>query len=81
MPAPLDQYRLIDVSRRTYLQVGVNVLSLSPTAVCIQQRHAGGLGQRLVESGFEIVPIRFNWHALAGGGLRCATHPLHRDAA
>lgn len=78
LPAPLHEYRLIDVPRRVYLQVGVNVLSLSPTTVCIQRRHAAVLGQRLVDNGFDIVPVAFNWHALAGGGLRCATHPLRR---
>ncbi|MBD3241763.1 MAG: hypothetical protein GF331_14330 [Chitinivibrionales bacterium] len=78
LPAPLDRYQLVDVSRRTYLQVGVNVFSLSPRTVCLQRRHKDTLGRRLQDQGFQIIPVRFDWHALAGGGLRCATHPLRR---
>ncbi|MBD3393279.1 MAG: hypothetical protein GF418_14235 [Chitinivibrionales bacterium] len=77
LPAPLRDHAFIEIDERTRRQIGLNVLVLDRRTVVLQRRHKA-LRQALERKGFTTVPLDFNWHALAGGAFRCATHPLVR---
>ncbi len=78
LPSPLDKYDFIEVDEKVRVQAGTNVLVVSPNTIVLQKRHVK-LKEELEKKGYNAIGVDFNWHASAGGGFRCATHPLYRE--
>lgn len=79
LPASLAKYELVEIDRRTFQQIGANVLRVGKHSVLVQRRHRSTLGHCLERQGFEVIALPFSWHATCGGGFRCATNALVRE--
>lgn len=77
LPEPLNTYEFIEVDDKTAKQLGTNVLMLNPATVLVQKRHKK-LKRALESKGFNVIPLKFTWHARLGGAFRCATSPIFR---
>ena len=80
LPAPLSDYRLVDVDRTTFAELGINGLCLDPATLVLQSRHRA-LGRRLQAFGIDVIGLEFDQHVALGGGFRCATAAWRRAPA
>lgn len=77
-PPPLLQgWDFIQVSERDGLEMGANVLSVSPEVVLVEAKQQA-LIRDLQAKGLKPLPVPFDAPANFGGGIRCATQPLRR---
>jgi N-dimethylarginine dimethylaminohydrolase len=79
LPPPLNSYEFITVDAQTRQELGTNVLVLDPETIIVQARHTR-LRRQLEKKHFNVIPLKFGWHALIGGAFRCATAPIRRSA-
>jgi glycine amidinotransferase len=59
--------------------VGCNTLCLEPGAVLIGAEHKR-LIREIEKRGVRVVAVPFDKPSELGGGIRCSTHPLLREA-
>lgn len=63
----------------TYEGININVLSISPDKIIIQD-NAYRVIDALTKYNFNIIPIKFRHGVIFGGGIHCSTLDLERDA-
>lgn len=80
LPPSLADHDLIEVDRRTFDELGVNILAVDESTVVTQTRHVA-LREQLERRGVRTVGVDLEQHVALGGGVRCATLPLVRGRA
>lgn len=77
-PKIYDELLLSGPQLATYEGIDINVLSLSPNKIVVQDS-AVHVIDKLDKRGFEVLPIQFRHGVLFGGGIHCSTLDLERD--
>ncbi|MEX2803718.1 dimethylarginine dimethylaminohydrolase family protein [Streptococcus sp. H31] len=77
LPEELENYRFIEIDKKSQLEMAGNVLVLGNNKVVVQKRHKR-LQEDLRDHGFIPLPLSFTWHTLLDGAFRCASCPLER---
>ncbi|MBI5414506.1 hypothetical protein HZA38_03240 [Candidatus Peregrinibacteria bacterium] len=73
----IENYHWIEVTKKEQMELGTNVLSLSP--VCVITRDiAKRINRILNDLGLEVIPLEFDEAPKTGGSFRCCTLPLIR---
>ena len=74
-----QKYEMIPVTAEEQFRLATNVLSLSPHTI-VSDRQNVRINDVLRQDGFEVIDVDFSEIVKIGGGFRCATCPLVRDA-
>jgi glycine amidinotransferase len=77
-PKIYDQSIMTAPQLATYEGIDINVLSLSPEKIIVQDT-AVHVMDKLEKHGFTVIPIQFRHGTLFGGGIHCSTLDLERD--
>jgi glycine amidinotransferase len=77
-PKIYDQLILTPPQLATYEGIDMNVLSISPNKIIVQNS-AVHVIDKLDRCGFSVLPIQFRHGVLFGGGIHCSTLDLERD--
>lgn len=77
LPEPLKSYDFVEVDNKTAKELGTNVFLINPQTIVVQKRHKK-LIKDLEAKGFQVIPIKFTWHARLGGAFQCATSSISR---
>ena len=74
----LNNYQLIEVTRKEQKQLGTNVLSLSPDTV-ISRVESARINAAMRDAGINIIELPYSEPPKTGGSFRCSTLPLLRQ--
>ena len=79
LPAPIKDWEVIEATAEEAHSLGCNTLCLEPGAVLIGAEHKR-LIKEIEKRKVRVVPVPFDKPSELGGGIRCSTHPLLREA-
>ena len=79
LPAPIEDWEVIEATAEEAHSLGCNTLCLEPGAVIIGAKHKR-LIKEIEKRGVNVVPVPFDKPSELGGAIRCSTHPLLREA-
>jgi N-dimethylarginine dimethylaminohydrolase len=79
LPAPVRDWEVIEATAEEAHALGCNTLCLEPGVVIVGAEHKR-LIRAIEQHGATVVPVPFDAPSEVGGGIRCSTHPLLRDA-
>jgi N-dimethylarginine dimethylaminohydrolase len=79
LPRVIKDWEIIEANAEEAHALGCNTICLEPDVVIISVEHKR-LIREIEKRGVSIVPIPFDKPSELGGGIRCSTHPLHREA-
>jgi N-dimethylarginine dimethylaminohydrolase len=69
---------VIKVAYADCVELGGNLVSLGGKRV-LSMSHNANVNRQLEEVGFEVFAVDYDMFALAGGGVHCSCHELHRE--
>lgn len=69
---------VIKVAYADCVKLGGNLVSLGNKRV-LSMAHNVNVNAQLTERGFDVIAIDYDMFALAGGGVHCSCHELHRE--
>ncbi len=69
---------VIKVAYADCVKLGGNLVSLGNKRV-LSMAHNVNVNAQLAERGFDVIAIDYDMFALAGGGVHCSCHELHRE--
>ena len=79
LPAPIKDWEVIEATAEEAHSLGCNTLCLEPGVVIIGAEHKQ-LIKEIEKRKVRVVPVPFDKPSELGGGIRCSTHPLLREA-
>ena len=79
LPAPIKDWEVIEATAEEAHSLGCNTLCLEPGAVIIGAEHKR-LIKEIEKREVLVVAVPFYKPLELGGGIRCSTHPLLREA-
>jgi glycine amidinotransferase len=79
LPKVIRDWEVIEATAEEAHALGCNTLCLEPGVVIVGAEHTR-LIKEIEKRGGTVVPVPFDMPSEVGGGIRCSTHPLLRDA-
>src|SRR5262249_41498049 len=79
LPKVVRDWEVIEATADEAHALGCNTLCLEPGVVIIGAEHRR-LIKEIEKHGATVLPVPFDMPSEVGGGIRCSTHPLLRDA-
>jgi glycine amidinotransferase len=79
LPMPIKDWEVIEATAEEAHSLGCNTICLEPGVVIIGAEHKR-LIREIEKRGVLVVAIPFDKPSELGGGIRCSTHPLLREA-
>jgi N-dimethylarginine dimethylaminohydrolase len=79
LPAPVKDWEVIEATADEAHTLGCNTICLEPGVVIIGAEHKR-LIRELERRGVQVIGVPFDKPSELGGGIRCSTHPLLREA-
>jgi N-dimethylarginine dimethylaminohydrolase len=79
LPKPIKDWEIIEATAEEAHSLGCNTLCLEPGVVIIGAEHKRLIGE-IEQRGVQVIPVPFDKPSELGGGIRCSTHPLFREA-
>lgn len=79
VPKPLKDWEFIEATAEEGHAMGTNTLCLEPGKVFIGAQHERLIAE-IDKKGDVPIPVKYDDVEWNGGGIRCSTHPLVRDA-
>src|SRR5262249_53770392 len=73
-------WELIDVTIDEAKNLGCNCLILDENTLVIDTRPIERVARQIQQRGIEVIHIDFDAITDTVGGLRCSTHPIHRES-
>jgi glycine amidinotransferase len=79
LPEPVKDWEVIEATAEEAHSLGCNTICLEPGVVIIGAEHKR-LIEELERRGVQVIAVPFDKPSEIGGGIRCSTHPLYREA-